>query len=106
MRSAAGEFSALASADLFLLLVVLAHLTADDALVERAWAASQKPERSASDVPDALREEAVARLADFLRARSAPAPVSRDFLARLIQFCAGEPVPDEYLPMLLEGRGS
>lgn len=99
------NLEALTTADPYLLTTTLAHLTGDLTLVDQAWDASQKVDRSVEDFPQGTRAEAISRMSAFLRSANKPVAVTQDVLAKLVQFCAGEAVPTEYLPMLLEESG-
>jgi 4-hydroxyacetophenone monooxygenase len=89
-------------ADPFLLAAALARMTGDTGPIDAAWEASQTPGRGARDFPAALHTAQTAAMARLMARGMAPAAASPGLLARLVQFVAGEPVPPEYLPMLLE----
>ena len=103
----------LASANVPTLLVTMAHITGDISLLDN-------PERPSRGDIDGIRkmsearqqeiiETAVAIIGDFLDANGAvPTPLampSEAVLEHLASTLVGEPVPSEYIPMMLEDMG-
>ena len=103
----------LASANIPTLLVTMAHITGDMALLDN----QQKPSRGDIDgirkMSKARQQEiietAVVIIGDFLDATGAvPTPLampSETVLEHMASTLVGEPVPSEYIPMMLEDMG-
>ncbi|MGA0595197.1 flavin-containing monooxygenase [Enterovirga sp. CN4-39] len=96
---------ALETADPFLVLTVLAYLTGEQDWLAQADGAASKPGRGPGDVPETLRRSAIARLGSILASGDVAPKADVTLLPRIVRFCVGEPVPDEYMPMLLEEAG-
>ena len=105
MQDQTSKSTVLGMADPFLTLGVLAHLTGDEAVLTPAWDAALKPGRVPEDLPARLREDAALRLAALLASGVTEPKASPALLARLVDFCAGEVVPEDYREMLLEESG-
>ncbi len=88
-------------------LMVLAQLTGDEALLDRA-APHVKPMWNGPTVfPPELDREIRDRLFEVLASgAAAEAPqVSEAFLKKMMSVCVGEPVADEFIPLLVEQMG-
>jgi 4-hydroxyacetophenone monooxygenase len=113
MLPAAELATALADANLAVLISTLAYLTHDTSLLERYDAATLDHGRGAATISDAdadeIRAEALAVLSSLdLEACRARRP-TYTILHRILAFCAGEQVPAEYVPLVvaesnLDGR--
>ena len=100
--------AALSDADLAVLLAAVAHLTGDPSLLERypdagAFDHGRGPGTLSPDDADAIR----ARAFDVLTGLDPTplldrAPIADEPLHRIIEFCAGEPVGPEYVPLVRE----
>jgi 4-hydroxyacetophenone monooxygenase len=99
--------SAIADADLVVLMSAVAHVTGDASLLDRfdavGFGHGRRPDTLTDADADEIRAAAVAVLrgidADDVRAR-APAPDA--LLHRIMNFCAGEDIGEEYVPLALE----
>ena len=97
----------LAEADVAPMAMVLAHLTGDDTILEElrphihgAWNFMQSvPPELAQRVREALIVALQRYAAD---GHAPPAAPSRELLSKIMSVCVGQPVPDDYIPMLLE----
>ncbi len=97
---------ALAETDPHLLLMVLVQLTGDTALLDEFRPFMKKiKEQQAADIPADKVALLRSRLADALTKNpSAPAP-DATVAAKIADTVMGEPVPAEYVPMMLEFSG-
>ena len=99
--------AALAEADIAPLSMVAVQLTGDDRPLDELRPHITGPWDYANTVPEAMKraicERLIATLKDYA---AAGRPLSRrptdDLLAKMMSVCVGEPVPDEYVPMMLE----
>jgi 4-hydroxyacetophenone monooxygenase len=107
VRDEAALRSALAEADVAPMLMVLVQLTGDLNILEEvaphihgAWSFLQSvPEPLKQKVCDRL----VATLQDYVaNDRPAPPQPAADVLQRMMSVGVGQPVPEEYIPLLLE----
>ncbi len=99
--------SALEAADVAPLAMVLAHLTGDDAILEELRPHIQGPWNFMESVPlelkQKVREKLIVALQTYATTGHAPPGVpSRDLVRTIMSVCVGQPVPDEYIPMMLE----
>jgi 4-hydroxyacetophenone monooxygenase len=99
--------AALEEADVAPLAMVLAHLSGDDTVLEALRPYIHGAWNFMEDVPPELkqkvRDELVHVLKRYAANRQAPPPRPSDALLRkIMEVCVGQPVPDEYIPMLLE----
>ncbi len=99
--------AALAEADIAPLLMVLVQLTGDTALLDQVAPHIQGPWSFLEAVPPALkatlRDRLVAVLQDYAReGRSEPPRPDEATLQRMMSAGVGQPVPAEYIPLLLE----
>ncbi|WP_330255998.1 NAD(P)/FAD-dependent oxidoreductase [Nocardia sp. NBC_00565] len=94
--------AALLDADAVTSLMVLAHLSGDSTLLERAQEYITGPSPDGRRVPRSLHEEAVEQLIGVLRdlARGGSIPdLAESELHKIMNIGAGEEVPHEYVPM-------
>jgi 4-hydroxyacetophenone monooxygenase len=113
IEDAATALRMLEAADSRLLLMSLMHLEGDEALLERcapyigAQFAGGAKGVSGHDMPQEmqaeLRERLVARLSQT--ARPQEKPISARLAQKMMSVCVGEPVGDEFVPLLLEQAG-
>jgi 4-hydroxyacetophenone monooxygenase len=105
-RSWVSEFpgDAVDHADPGVLLAALVQFTGDLGLLERAEGHRQtRRESTSADVDQRLRSEARTTLAQLgERAATSTPPLDDETLGRIMNLCAGEEVPMEYLPLMLE----
>ena len=99
--------AALAEADIAPLLMVLVQLTGDTALLDEVAPFIQGPWSFLETVPEALkqrlRDRLVAVLQDYARTgRAEPARPDAAVLQHMMAAGVGQPVPGEYIPLLLE----
>lgn len=103
----AGELAAaLPAANLAVLVAAVAHLTGDLSVIDahaepRAFDHGRGPGSLTDDDADAIRAWALVTLTTWKGEAPAHAP-SVDELHRLIEFVVGEPVGDEYVPLVEE----
>src|SRR3954466_9704148 len=101
--TAAALSAALAEANLAVLLSAVAHLTGDLTLLDRfgdrrAFDHGRGPATLPDDVADAIRAEASSRLTGHASDGPADAPsLDARSLHRIMEFCAGEEVPADYV---------
>jgi 4-hydroxyacetophenone monooxygenase len=99
---------ALREANLESLLMVHTHLTHDEAFLER-FAPHIRPLYAPvpSDVPESLAAELRERLFKLLSSGQAVEvpPLPRDLMQKMMSIGAGEPVADEFIPLLLDQIG-
>src|SRR4051812_14293493 len=106
--TAAALSAALAEANLAVLLSAVAHRTGDLALLDRfgdrrAFDHGRGPATLPDDVADAIRAEAFARLTERASdGRDDAPPLDAASLHRIMEFCAGEDVPAEYVGLVEE----
>ncbi len=100
--------AALAEANLAVLLSAMAHVTGDLRLLDRypdprQFDHGRGPGSLPEDEAQRIRDEALALLEDLDAAPDAPRPtLDAAALHRIVEFCAGEPVGAEYVPMIEE----
>jgi 4-hydroxyacetophenone monooxygenase len=96
--------SALAAADAATLLLVLVHLTRERSWLEAARPHIQGPMSYQELMPDELRAAIRRALFDLLAVsqRNDAPPPDDALLREMMSVAAGEPVPDEYVPMMRE----
>ena len=104
--------AALAEANLAVLLAAMAHVTGDLSLLDRypdprQFDHGRGPGSLPDDEAQRIRDEALTLLEELDAAPDAsthaPRPVLDDgALHRIVEFCAGEPVASEYVPMIEE----
>ncbi len=96
--------AALGDANLVVLLCAIAHLTGESALLDRygacAFDRGRGPGRVSDADADAIRAAALEALTR--PASGGHAPASRALLLRIMTFCAGEEIAEDYLPLVLE----
>ena len=95
------------AADVAPLAMVLAHLTGDDAILEALRPYIHGAWNFMEDVPPELKQNVRDELIRALKRYAAhgqapPAMPSGELLRKIMEVCVGQPVPDEYIPMLLE----
>ena len=98
---------ALADADIVPQLLVHAQLTGEVDLLEEARPHIQGGWSHLASLPDELRDRIRGRLVDALGARAAgtasgPPRPPRDLFGRIMSVGIGQPIPDDYVSMLLE----
>jgi len=99
---------ALAQADLATLLMAYTHISHDDGLLEQFQPHIKPVMFGGNAIPDDLAESLRGKVFDLL---TAPAPASADtplpeaLMRRMLDVYTGEPVSEEYVPMLLEQSG-
>jgi 4-hydroxyacetophenone monooxygenase len=97
--------AALAEADLVILASVVAHVTGDPEILDRFgdvdFDRGRGPGHVPGDVAEAIRAEAHDVLARLDGAELGPT-LRADALLRIMRFCAGEDVPAEYVPLVVE----
>lgn len=97
--------AALEAADISTLAMVLVQLTGDESILDRVKPHIFGPWDYMQKVPAELKREIVGKLASAL-ARDVPEPpMSSALLRRMMDVCVGQPVPPEYVPMMLELLG-
>jgi 4-hydroxyacetophenone monooxygenase len=99
--------TALAEADIAPMLMVLVQLTGDLAILEEVAPHIQGPWSFLQSVPEPLkqklRDRLVVTLQDYAASgREAPPQPPEDVLQRMMSAGVGQPVPEEYIPLLLE----
>jgi 4-hydroxyacetophenone monooxygenase len=100
--------ASLAEANLAVLLSALAHVTGDLGLLDRfpdprQFDHGRGPGSLSDDEAQRIRDEALALLEDLATAPVTPRPaLDEAALHRIVEFCAGEPVGAEYVPMIEE----
>lgn len=100
--------NALADAEVHTALMVYVHLTHDEDMLQ-AFAPHIRPMNSGQ--PEQFPEELVADLKQRLHAvlttagAAKPGPLPRDLMQRMMSVGVGEPVEDEFIPLLLEQMG-
>ena len=99
--------TALESADVAPLAMVLAHLTGRDEILEALRPYIQGPWNFMESVPPELkqrvRDDLVTALKTYASTGHAPPAVpSYELVSKIMSVCVGQPVPDEYIPMMLE----
>lgn len=100
--------AALAEADIPVLLMVLVHLTGDRRWIEPPYRPVRDSQIFADEsggLPEPVREEVRAAALDVLCSDPTPVDLPDDLLAEMMSVCVGEPVPPEYVPVLLEEMG-
>jgi 4-hydroxyacetophenone monooxygenase len=98
---------ALAQSDIAPLLMVLVHLSGRTDLMEQVAPHIQGPWSFMQTVPEDLKQAVRDQLVDTLKAyaqegRPAPAMPSAALLRKMMSAGVGQPVPAEYIPLLLE----
>ena len=91
--------------DPFLLIPALVQATGDESLLRDAMPYALAPDRSAGSLPDALHRRIEERAGEVLNAAPQPSSPSPELLRAMVDFAAGQKVPEEYVPMLLEEAG-
>ena len=103
--------TAVESADVRVLLMVLVHLTGERRWLESPY--SPAPDKRliadpAAGLPSEVQEDVRAAIFDLLR-DGVPAPViqepDRELFIEMMSTCLGEPVGHEYVPMMLQEMG-
>jgi 4-hydroxyacetophenone monooxygenase len=99
--------AALAEADIVPLLLVLAHLSGDDALLDEAAPFIHGAWNFMHTLPDGLqdriRDRLLVVLSDYdATGRALPATPPAHLLRKMLNIGVGQVVPEEYLPLLLE----
>lgn len=107
VRDEAQLRAALAESDIAPMLMVLVQLGGDLSLLDEAAPHIQGPWSFLQTVPEALKQKIRDRLVDTLQAyarsgRDAPPRPSTEALLRMMSVGVGQPVPAEYIPLLLE----
>ena len=101
---------ALAQADVATLLMVLVHLSGDEAWLDELRPYIKGPWDYSVSAPPPLVAAVHDRLVEVLRTLAgdgavAPAQPSRELLQKMMSVCVGEPVADEYVALALEEMG-
>lgn len=106
-RSSTGQLrDALDAADPVLLVMILVHFTGDEALLDEFRPYIKKvKEQARGDIPVDKLSMVKARLFDLLSRGESPKTSHPDLLRRMIETAVGEPIPDDYVPMLLDASG-
>jgi 4-hydroxyacetophenone monooxygenase len=108
MQDTAELRQALAEASLPTLLMVYVHLSHDEMMLDR-FAPFIHPAMSGQPtaIPDADAELLRAKLLDVLTHQSAASdvPLSHNLMQKMMSVCVGEPVEDEFVPLLLDQMG-
>jgi 4-hydroxyacetophenone monooxygenase len=99
--------AAMAEADIVPLLLVLAHLSGDEAILDEAAPYIHGAWNFMHTVPPALQVRIRDRLAEVLRdydatGRALPASPPAHLLRKMLNVGVGQAVPEEYVPLLLE----
>ena len=94
-------------ADIAPLLMVLVHLTGEEHWLDEVAPHINGPWNFQETVPEALKDRVRARMKDVLRDfaasnRSLPAEPPPGLLRKMLSSGAGGPVPEEYIPLILE----
>jgi 4-hydroxyacetophenone monooxygenase len=104
---------AVAAANLPALLMVLFQLTGDDAWLDEPFRPTRTKGMSDHDsggfpeeMQEVIREGAVQAVLDWAAGAPVAVPAPRgELLEQMMSICMGEPVPDEYEPMMAEEMG-
>jgi len=107
VRDEAALRAALAQAEIAPLLMSVVQITGDLDLMAQVAPHIQGPWSFLQNVPDALRQTVIERMVQALKtcaAGDAPAPArpGPDVLQKMMSAGVGQPVPAEYIPLLLE----
>jgi 4-hydroxyacetophenone monooxygenase len=107
LRDEATLRAALAEADIAPLLMVLVHLTGDPAPLDEVGPYITGPWNFMEQVPAELKlsvhERIIAALRDYAETgRPLPAAPPPNLSQRMMSTCVGQPVPPEYVPLILE----
>jgi 4-hydroxyacetophenone monooxygenase len=107
LADAAQLRAAMAQADIVPLLLVLAHLSGDAAMLDEAAPYIHGAWNFMHTVPTALQAKVRDRLAEVLRdydatGRALPAAPPAHLLRKMLRVGVGQEVPEEYVPLLLE----
>jgi 4-hydroxyacetophenone monooxygenase len=99
--------AAIDEADIVPLLLVLAHLSGDEAILDEAAAYIHGAWNFMNTIPADLQAKVRDRLAEVLRdldasGRALPATPPPHLLRKMLDVGVGQAVPEEYLPLLLE----
>jgi 4-hydroxyacetophenone monooxygenase len=99
--------NALKESDIATLAMVLVQLTADETILTEIAPFIRGPWDYSVSLPDDIADRIRARLAETLKTHAAenrdlPPPPSNAQLQKMMSVCVGEPVSDEYAPMMLE----
>lgn len=99
--------AALAAADTVPLALSLVQLTGDGEIIERLRPHVSGPWDYSETIPPALKAEVRERLVAVLKdyaatGRALPPPPAPELLRAMMGLAAGQAIPDEYAPMLLE----
>jgi 4-hydroxyacetophenone monooxygenase len=99
--------AALADADVAPMLMVLTQLSGDTDFMEEVAAHIPGPWSYLASVPDSLKKKLQDKLVAVLQeyastGREAPHDLPAGLLQRMMSAGVGQPVPDEYLPLLIE----
>jgi 4-hydroxyacetophenone monooxygenase len=99
--------AALPDTDPPVLLMSYVQLTGDREFMERFRPHIRKVRDFADDIPPALLADLHERMVKLLcgGAEVKPPPLSRELITDMMTICVGEPVPSEYMPMLLAELG-
>jgi len=105
---------ALQVADIRVLLMSLVHVSGEEHWLDRVspyiqaqfQGGAKNPQGVAASIPDALKDEIRRRLFDVLTdPQRQPRQPSRALMQRMMSICVGEPVGDEFVPLVLEQAG-
>jgi 4-hydroxyacetophenone monooxygenase len=107
VREEARLRAALDQADIVPLLMVLVQLSGETELLDAAQGATHGPwdysENLAPELKARIRDRLVGTLKDYAaHDRALPPPPSGALLRQMMSVAAGEPISDEYVPMMLE----
>jgi 4-hydroxyacetophenone monooxygenase len=100
----------LMDADAVILLMSLVQLTGTDELLDEARPFIAGPFDYMTSLPEALKQQIYRCLAAALRAHWGGRPPAlpcppRGLLQKMMSICVGEPLPDEYVPMMQQDMG-
>jgi 4-hydroxyacetophenone monooxygenase len=110
VRDEAALRAALAEADIAPMLMVLAQLSGDMAILDEVGPHIHGAWSFMESVPEALKQTVRDRLVDVLKdyaatGRAPPADIPEDTLQRMMSAGVGQTVPPQYIPLLLEETG-
>jgi 4-hydroxyacetophenone monooxygenase len=110
VRDEAALRAALAEADIAPMLMVLAQLGGDMAILDEVGPHIHGAWSFMESVPEALKQTVRDRLVDVLKdyaatGRAPPADIPEDTLQRMMSAGVGQTVPPQYIPLLLEETG-
>jgi len=106
--------AALQQADIRVLLMSLVHITGETEWLDRVepfiqaqfMGGAKNPQGTGASIPDELKQQIRERMLEVILANPHPAdPPTPQQMQRMMSICVGEPVGDEFLPLVLEQSG-